>query len=420
MAQQLINIGTVANDRTGDTWRNSFDKSNQNFTELYGLQGANPIIYVAEEADFPVQDATTITLEAGKIYQYTASFSTAKKFTVNDGAKLTAFNFFSPILTYTGTGSMFTGTDASFTIRECRIDCPNAQAFSFTDTVGGTFLFLMYDMRIVSAAKFGTFNNMQTVLISGSSSLDMDDGISLTGANMVIFSISKLFLGSTSATFEGVDFGTTVSQTIEIDDFIPIGPTGSIGIKGAASSANIPVGNLATVAGCDFSGVDTPVIGIVVSDDVRWRFTGNAGVSDTMIDCLLSLTSNATATTISTISTPVLIAGTWVIEDESLMTCTTAGRATFKSEVVRRLPVSAVLDVEPASGTNKLIKVYLYKNGTKITASGRQVKADAANPLNVALSWQLDLAENDYLELYVENNTDTIDILVSGAVLRVN
>lgn len=35
MAKQIINIGTVANDGTGDTLRNSFDKSNDNFTELY-------------------------------------------------------------------------------------------------------------------------------------------------------------------------------------------------------------------------------------------------------------------------------------------------------------------------------------------------------------------------------------------------
>lgn len=36
MAKQTINIGTVANDRTGDTLRDSFSKTNSNFTELYG------------------------------------------------------------------------------------------------------------------------------------------------------------------------------------------------------------------------------------------------------------------------------------------------------------------------------------------------------------------------------------------------
>ena len=35
MAKQNINIGTVANDGTGDPLRTAFDKTNQNFTELY-------------------------------------------------------------------------------------------------------------------------------------------------------------------------------------------------------------------------------------------------------------------------------------------------------------------------------------------------------------------------------------------------
>ena len=35
MAQQTINIGTTANDGTGDPLRTAFDKVNDNFTELY-------------------------------------------------------------------------------------------------------------------------------------------------------------------------------------------------------------------------------------------------------------------------------------------------------------------------------------------------------------------------------------------------
>lgn len=37
MAKQIINIGTTANDKTGDPLRTAFGKVNANFTELYGL-----------------------------------------------------------------------------------------------------------------------------------------------------------------------------------------------------------------------------------------------------------------------------------------------------------------------------------------------------------------------------------------------
>ena len=38
MSQQLINVGSLANDGTGDTLRNSQIKSNANFTELYNIK----------------------------------------------------------------------------------------------------------------------------------------------------------------------------------------------------------------------------------------------------------------------------------------------------------------------------------------------------------------------------------------------
>ena len=43
MTQQVINIGTSANDGTGDPLRSAFDKINDNFSELYakGAAGSN-------------------------------------------------------------------------------------------------------------------------------------------------------------------------------------------------------------------------------------------------------------------------------------------------------------------------------------------------------------------------------------------
>ena len=39
MGKQTINIGTTANDGTGDAIRTAFDKANDNFDELYGVTG---------------------------------------------------------------------------------------------------------------------------------------------------------------------------------------------------------------------------------------------------------------------------------------------------------------------------------------------------------------------------------------------
>ena len=37
MAQQILNVGTTANDGTGDTLREAMIKTNENFNELYAL-----------------------------------------------------------------------------------------------------------------------------------------------------------------------------------------------------------------------------------------------------------------------------------------------------------------------------------------------------------------------------------------------
>ena len=41
MAKQIINVGTGANTRTGDTIRDAFNKANSNFSELYNLANAD-------------------------------------------------------------------------------------------------------------------------------------------------------------------------------------------------------------------------------------------------------------------------------------------------------------------------------------------------------------------------------------------
>lgn len=47
MAQQIINIGTIANDNTGDTLRGAGQKINDNFDEVYAaLPGASPSTWV--------------------------------------------------------------------------------------------------------------------------------------------------------------------------------------------------------------------------------------------------------------------------------------------------------------------------------------------------------------------------------------
>lgn len=60
MAKQTINIGTVANDGTGDPLRSAFSKTNDNFTELYNGQS---ISIVSDILTLTRADGTTSTVD---------------------------------------------------------------------------------------------------------------------------------------------------------------------------------------------------------------------------------------------------------------------------------------------------------------------------------------------------------------------
>jgi hypothetical protein len=70
---QVINIGTTANDGTGDTVRNAFDKVNDNFTEVYSLASnglyaqtalSTPIVYASGEASLIGTGVGTLSVPA--------------------------------------------------------------------------------------------------------------------------------------------------------------------------------------------------------------------------------------------------------------------------------------------------------------------------------------------------------------------
>lgn len=86
MAKQVIGIGTTANDGTGDPIRTAFDKTNDNFTELYDGAGvADDSVtfaklsdrYTAKVEKSDTSGAVSIDWSAGTTFEFTASLTGA-------------------------------------------------------------------------------------------------------------------------------------------------------------------------------------------------------------------------------------------------------------------------------------------------------------------------------------------------------
>ena len=116
MAKQVIGIGTTANDGTGDTVRTAFDKTNDNFTELYSGAGVadNAVTFAKLEDRYTVLSAlgsgTSFSLDFSTATTFTATASGAATFTFSNAVQgqvidlILTGNF---AITFSETGSTF-------------------------------------------------------------------------------------------------------------------------------------------------------------------------------------------------------------------------------------------------------------------------------------------------------------------------
>lgn len=382
--------------------------------------GSNTVI-VNQESDFPSASGGVITLEDNTNYIISAAVSTANRFVLGKNNAITANNEFSPTLTYTGTGTMFTGTNVTFTMDRVNLDAPTGDIFNLskTDPTKNVYVILT-NFAVNRCLTFATVNDIDVFDVVNSKVFDCTKGIVASGSTYWdIFSLTRFFIASTSASFIGVDLGTSTHQTLELIDLIVRAPAGAIALKGAAASANLTTGNLATVTNCEFSGGLTP-LDTIANSDIRWDFKGNTGIADTISDALLGFDGNATETVITVTSTPVKVNAVWVLEDAKKFTTDTTGRATYKGERGAHLPVDISLGVLAAGGGSKDVKIYIAKNGSVISNTGRTVQTSGSVPRTISIPWQLTFAENDYIEIYIANTSDTTNIIVQNAVMRIN
>jgi len=424
MTQQILSPNSLApNDKLGDTPFDYTGKINNNFTELFDANSNLGFTYISKEGDFPLQDSTTITLETNVNYFLTTFVTTAKNFIVQEGAFLTAHNVNKLTLEYTGTGVMFTSVDVSFGFSNLLLDAPNAtQGFACSDSTGNTKGLDLINVTFVSLAKYGTFTAFQALVVErcGIFSSSGEGGMTINGSGWTILQITSFAIIGTSPSFISIDLNTSVHTFLDLEKIIAIAPAGAIGIKGAANSANMVSGLIGVINSSNFSGGMTIYLSGLTADDVRYAFRSNSNIPDTNPDCLISLTGNTAETVISTQSVPVLLNGVWnAVERESHFTSTTGGRSTYNGERSIAEPVTISVTVEPVSGNNKIVSAYVAVDGVFQANSKVTLTVDNATPRTISIPWQVEFIENRFVEIYLSNDSDTVNIIAASAILRI-
>ncbi len=378
-----------------------------------GAPVSTKTVIVNDINDFPTAVAGVITLQDDTEYLITNDISTANRFVLGNNCVISASDNIIIELAYTGSGVMFTSLNKTWTIKDISIDCSSGTFMDFDGTGAEIFQF---KNSLIVADTLGTIDDFAGLHIDDTQFNVTTDGYIFGGANGVI--LVESLLGTIAAgTF--FDLGSaTFASFSSTDGFITLNGS-SVFLDGLASSGNIDSGGLGSIHNSRFFGAGTP-LSTIDANDLRWQFFINDDIEDTHKDGLLSLNSNATDTVISVATTPVLILGTWTVEDVTQFTGTAAGRLTYDGIKDKHFDITASFSAAPASGSNKSVKFYIAKNGTFVPNSGAFNNLSSGDAARTTLIWHIELTATDYLEVFVANDTDTIDVLISDAVFRVS
>lgn len=98
----------------------------------------------------------------------------------------------------------------------------------------------------------------------------------------------------------------------------------------------------------------------------------------------------------------------------------TTSRITYTGTVSKPVRVTANLFIDQSSGSNRDVRLALYKNGSIISATESIVTLITATKVNVMLVSELLAATDDYFEVYIRNEGASGDIKLYSFSLALN
>jgi len=366
-------------------------------------------VIVNQESDFPTAVGNVITLLADTLYFIASDITTANRFVLQEDTIVSGSDGTLITLTYSGSGVMFTSSDTSNKVKDLGCACTSGTLLDISGSVGNEIFQLL--SCAVECDVIGTIDEMYVASFQNITWTVITDGLTFLNNTDIISFFQNV--GSIAAgTF--VDFGSSTFTGFTFSNSIGVLAVGATFLSGLVDSGNVNAGGLASVINTRALGAGTALNNITTKDSL-WEFLANSGIANSRNTYL---GTNAGATVIiAVINTPVIIGATWVSEEESRFEGTAGGRFTYIGSGAF-IDISATITADIVTATDNCT-FYIYKNGVKEANSGMLRELSAGNPGNFGLEWALDLATNDYIEIWAENNDTTVNIVIHKAIIKV-
>lgn len=265
MAKQVINIGTNANDGTGDPLRTAFDKANQNFNELY-TDDTNDVSSIVATAPIARNNATGIVtislndngIDASKL-NVTGNGSNGQVLASDGDGSFTWTNGGDITAVVAGAGMTGGGTSGDVTLNAIAGNSITVNADSIQVTDGGITATQLASDSVITAKILNDNVTHDKLEARYTTAVTVS---TLTGAYTLDWSTGAIFVMSSAITgnieFDFTNFKT--GQTIDIYNL-----TGAYTITFDSNAATSETFN--KCAEVDYDGSATNLIQVQCVDD---------------------------------------------------------------------------------------------------------------------------------------------------------
>lgn len=384
----------------------------------YLFEVPSNLVYVASRFDFPASVGGVITLEDFTTYLITDEVDLGGDRIVINGSNTTLLGTSSEtsFLTSSGIGTTFPTNyliESDYTLPIRHITFKDVPLGIGINTGGSGAQPIALDWTGVN------FSGTTISLVCG----DIDNFIFSKGAILsaggfvfegdvgTIGIDNSLFVG-TGGAYDLIELTSSANVTRRFrtiySSFVAFGSTVAINVS---TSSVVPVDSY-ILDTCNFSGGGTYLQGIgQFYTDNEPRFVNCKGITNTAEIANYTMLNNATATVISAVNTPTKVLGTTTANAINQKFTHSNNRATYSGELVKDFQITAVASLFGSS--NRVIGMYVAKNGSVITTSEMYATTSGSGRAeSVTVQTITELVNGDYLEIWVENSTDSTNVTV--------
>lgn len=366
---------------------------------------AENLVFVSEVTDLPEAVSGVISLAANTTYFFNGTIDLeGSRIVANENTTIIGGSSENCRIKSTGLSGALISSNFSLPMRNITIE---ANVAIDLDGDGTTTALDWFGVNFTNCATVGTIKDQSNVIFTDCAFLN-SGGLTFNGTIGTIAFNSCLFDCNASNTVLILPSTLTVSRRFRVIYSSFVIGTGETGIN-LNSSTTIPVEGyiLDTV---NFSGAGTYTTGVAYSDN-KSLFVNCRGITNSGNIAQYYMTGNATATIVSSSGVFYKVSGTTssgaYVEKFTL----TNNRATYTGALTGFYKVTAVLSL--TSGTNNQIAVRVAKDGTTSAQSQNKTTTNGSGRSeNVVCSDIVQLSTNNYIEIFVSNETVSTNITV--------